>query len=230
MDEKIFEFDFRDLKPDIARMEKLLGYDHGDPEQTIRPLIEEILTDSENISGIKAEYRIFKEPAFSDKGKNICIGEITLSVGSVIFRQLKEAQFVALFLCTAGKELSSRSHEALKAGDPLRGYIYDLIGSEVTEAAADRIQNYLTDEMKSSGMNITNRYSPGYCGWDVSEQHKLFRLFPNNHCGIMLTPSALMDPVKSVSGIIGIGSKVRRAPYSCKICDVKNCIYRNRKT
>lgn len=230
MDEKIFEFDIRDLRPRITRVEKILGYAHEDQEHTIRPLIEEILTDSENIAGIKAEYRIFKDPVFNNPGKYICINEIILNVGSVIFKQIKEAKSVALFLCTAGKDISARSREALKGGDPLRGYIYDVVGSEVTEAAADRMQNYLEAELKLSGMNITNRYSPGYCGWDVSEQLKLFRLFPDNQCGITLTPSALMDPVKSVSGIIGIGSKVRRSAYSCKICDMKNCIYRNRKT
>jgi hypothetical protein len=229
MGEKIFEFDIRDLRPDITRVEKILGYAHGDQEHAIRPLIEEILTDSENIAGIKAEYRFFKEPEFNNPGKTICINGIILNVGSVIFKQLKDAQSVALFLCTAGKDLSVRSHEALKGGDPLRGYIYDVIGSEITEAAAEKMQNDLEAELKPSGMNITNRYSPGYCGWDVSEQHKLFRLFPDNHCGIVLTPSALMDPVKSVSGIIGIGSRVRRAAYSCRICDMKNCIYRNRK-
>jgi hypothetical protein len=78
----------------------------------------------------------------------------------------------------------------------------------------------------TSGMKITNRYSPGYCGWDVSEQHKLFRLIPDNFCGIRLTESALMDPVKSNSGIIGIGESVKMNPYTCSLCDLKECAYR----
>jgi hypothetical protein len=75
-------------------------------------------------------------------------------------------------------------------------------------------------------MKITNRYSPGYCDWNVGEQHKLFSFFPDNYCGIRLTPSALMDPVKSVSGIIGIGENVKRNDYTCRVCDMKDCIYR----
>ena len=229
MDEKIFEFDFRDLAPGIDRVEKILGYARGDQELTIRQLIEEILRDCENISGIKAEYRIFKEIGFNKPDKSICINEVILNIKTVIFKQLKGAQSLALFLCTAGKDISARSCEAIKGGDPLRGYIFDVVGSEVTEAAADRMQDFLEAEMKLSGKNITNRYSPGYCGWDVSEQHKLFNLFPGNHCDIVLAPSALMDPVKSVSGIIGIGSRVRKSAYRCNICDMRNCIYRNRK-
>jgi len=229
MTSKTFKFDFKDLRPDITRVKELLGYGHGDPEYSIGVLIEEIFSECENIAGIKAEYRIFKEPELNNQEKNIRINGIILNVGPVIFKQLKEAKSVSLFICTAGKDLSTRSRDALKGGDPFRGYIYDLVGSEVTEAAADRMQNSLETELKLSGMNITNRYSPGYCGWDVSEQHKLFHLLPNNYCGIVLTPSALMDPVKSVSGIIGIGSKVRKTAYSCRICDMKECIYREKR-
>ena len=78
----------------------------------------------------------------------------------------------------------------------------------------------------SSAKRITNRYSPGYCGWQVAEQHKLFQLIPDNYCGIRLTESALMDPVKSVSGIIGIGENVKINPYTCRMCDMPDCVYR----
>ena len=91
------------------------------------------------------------------------------------------------------------------------------------------MQNDLEEQMSKEGKKITNRFSPGYCGWNVSEQHKLFSLLPGNFCGIRLTESALMDPVKSVSGIIGIGPDVRRMPYTCSLCDMKNCIYRRKE-
>jgi hypothetical protein len=108
----------------------------------------------------------------------------------------------------------------------LEGYIYDVIGSEIADLAADFMQKDLEIVIASIGKKITNRYSPGYCRWDVSEQHKLFRLMPDNFCGIRLTPSALMDPVKSVSGFIGIGNDVRFNPYTCNLCEMKDCIYR----
>ncbi|HLP74716.1 MAG TPA: vitamin B12 dependent-methionine synthase activation domain-containing protein, partial [Bacteroidales bacterium] len=108
----------------------------------------------------------------------------------------------------------------------LTGYIFDVAGSEIVEAATDLLQEDLRKSAEKEGLKITNRYSPGYCGWDVAEQHKLFTLLPGNYCGIKLTPSALMDPVKSVSGIIGIGKSVRNNPYTCKMCDMKDCIYR----
>ena len=114
----------------------------------------------------------------------------------------------------------------MKERDLLKGYIYDVVGSEIVEAAADLMQESLEKAMIAAGKKITNRYSPGYCGWDVAEQHKLFQLLPDNFCRIRLTESALMDPVKSVSGLIGIGANVRMNPYTCSLCDLKDCIYR----
>ena len=84
----------------------------------------------------------------------------------------------------------------------------------IAEAASDIMQNELGKSAAISGNKITNRYSPGYCGWQVAEQHKLFQLIPDNYCGIRLTESALMDPEKSVSGIIGIGENVKINPYT----------------
>ena len=113
--------------------------------------------------------------------------------------------------------------------DFLKGYIYDVVGSEIVEAAADIMQEELAKSMHDCGMKITNRYSPGYCGWDVSEQHKLFDLIPENFCGIQLNQSALMDPVKSISGIIGIGKNVKYNEYTCGMCEMVDCIYRRVK-
>ncbi len=229
MDSKIFTFDFSDLKIDIVRIEKILGYDRREPMDTISLLLKEVLRECEDMTGIRAEYRIFDNPGFIRKENIISIGRSSFNAGPTIFKQLRESESVALFLCTAGKEINIRSRKAVADGDLLRGYIYDVAGSEIVEAAADLMQDHLEEALKPSGNKITNRYSPGYCGWDVSEQHILFDLMPDNNCGIILTQSALMDPVKSVSGIIGIGSKVRRKAHGCRICGMRECIHRNGK-
>ena len=58
------------------------------------------------------------------------------------------------------------------------------------------------------------------------EQKQLFSLLPNTMDFISLTKSCLMLPIKSVSGIIGVGKEVRKTGYSCDICSNKACIYR----
>jgi len=115
----------------------------------------------------------------------------------------------------------------MMGGDPLKGYILDIIGSLAADAASDLMQEELAVSVGQSGLKITNRYSPGHCGWNVADQHKIFMLMPENFCGISLTESALMEPIKSTSGFIGIGEHVRYNNYTCSYCDIKDCAYRN---
>ena len=97
------------------------------------------------------------------------------------------------------------------------------MGSVLAEACVARLEQQL-----DSDLNVphTLPYSPGYCGWRVTEQHLLFGMLPDRPCGIELTESSLMYPIKSVSGIIGIGSRVERKPYGCAICRNTACYKR----
>lgn len=89
----------------------------------------------------------------------------------------------------------------------------------------DKIQKLLEASLQESKLNISDRYSPGYCEWSVAEQAYLFDLLPDNFCGISLSDSFLMDPIKSVSGIIGIGAGLKQKGYQCHWCTDKNCLY-----
>lgn len=226
MNTKTFHINFKDLKLNASDIEAVMGYKEGDDRTLVTSLIDEILTESHNISNIKAQYSIFDDIQFNIVNKSVSINKIDFQIKNIVFNQIKKSDSVALFLCTAGAEIGIRSRKAMQERDFLKGYVYDVVGSEIVEAATDIMQEELEKSISLSGLKITNRYSPGYCGWDVAEQHKLFRFFPANYCGIQLTPSALMDPVKSISGIIGIGENVKTNPYTCRMCDMKECVYR----
>jgi hypothetical protein len=221
-----FQFDFSDLKLNITLIEKVMGYKDGESHETISQLVGKVLKEAETDFSIRAEYSVFPVIRFNEAEKSVEINNLTFNLRKIVFGQIKKSDFIAVFLCTAGKEIGIRSRAAMKEGDLLTGYIYDVIGSEIADAAADLMQDSLRETMVSEGKKITNRYSPGYCDWDVVEQHKLFQLMPDNFCGIKLNASALMDPEKSISGFIGIGEHVRYNQYTCGLCDMKDCIYR----
>jgi hypothetical protein len=226
MNYKTYNIDFNDLKLNSMMVESVLGYKEGDDRELVTSLIEEVLTESQGISNIKAEFRVFENVQFDNDTKSVIVNNLDFQVKKIVFSQIKRSDSVALFLCTAGAEIGLRSKKAMQERDFLKGYIYDVVGSEIVEAAADIMQADLEKMNLEKGKKTTNRYSPGYCGWDVAEQHKLFRHFPENYCGIQLTQSALMNPVKSVSGIIGIGKEVKNNPYTCRMCEQKDCVYR----
>lgn len=225
---KTYKFNFSDLNLTVSQIERVLGYPEGESHEHIFDIISHALNEAGNICDLRAEYRIFEKVKFDNTGKTVTIDNSTFEIGKIIFGQLKKSDSVALFACTAGPGLGQKSRNSMKTGDMLEGYIYDIIGSEAVEAAADLMQDDMEHDLSLSGRNISNRFSPGYCGWDVAEQHILFNLIPYNYCAIRLTESALMDPEKSISGIIGIGENIKRMPYTCNICDMKNCIYRRR--
>ena len=226
---KTHQIPFSDLNLTVTQIERVIGYNDGQSHETIRDLISISMREAEEFCRIKSEYSIFPEVKFIDDTKTVEIDGLVFNVGKIVYGQIKKSDSIAIFLCTAGEEIGIRSRAAMKDGNLLEGYIYDVIGSEVADSAADFMQNDLELATAAGGKKITNRYSPGYCRWDVAEQHKLFSLMPDNFCGIRLTPSALMDPMKSVSGFIGIGKDVRFNPYTCNMCDMKDCIYRKIK-
>lgn len=229
MTDSTFQIDFKDLNINVSQIEDILGYTKGEDREIFAELIKQILKESEKICNIKAEYNICSDIKFNNSDKSIDINNINFQIKKIVFGQIKKSDSVAVFLCTAGEEIGIRSRKAMQEGDMLSGYIYDVAGSVIADAAADLMQNELEKSVISSGKKITNRYSPGYCGWYVAEQHKLFQLVPDNFCGIRLTHSALMDPVKSISGIIGIGENVKMNSYTCGLCEMKDCTYRKHR-
>lgn len=151
------------------------------------------------------------------------------NLGRIIARQLRGSQRYVFFVATAGMEFEKFQHRLKESGDMVKTFIADAIGSVIAEAVADRMEEALEALIGPSGWRHTNRFSPGYCGWHVSEQQMLFPLFPDGRpCGVSLTESSLMTPIKSVSGVIGLGEDVRKLEYSCGLCDYKQC-YKRKK-
>ena len=139
---------------------------------------------------------------------------------------LAGSESYVFLIATAGPGPETMARELLENGEFLEGYITDLVASALVESVANHLQDHIRQLAGQSGLKITNRYSPGYCKWDVSEQQNLFKLFPENCCGITLSQSSLMSPIKSISAVLGMGSSVAYQEYTCEICSMKKCLYR----
>ena len=70
-------------------------------------------------------------------------------------------------------------------------------------------------------------YSPGYCGWHVSGQRKLFAFLEPEAIGVTLNQSCLMQPLKSVSGVLVVGDAATHRFHPtyafCERCGTKQC-------
>lgn len=205
----------------------LLGYGYEADDEHINTVIEKCLSASFQVLKPQGGFLFLrKDNIILPEGKLVA-GNHEFQIGKIIASQLKRAEYIALFVCSIGKSVEQLSKESMDRGDLLEGYVFDLIGSEAAEATAGFLHETIKEASIREGFNITNRFSPGYCNWSVKEQFRLFGFFPKDYAGIKLTESALMNPIKSVSGIVGIGENVKFKPYTCSMCSDQNCIYRN---
>lgn len=221
-----FAFSFHDLVITLDDMKSI------SPEETqglddFLDVFDEVLQEGPSFIHSKGGFVVLDQ--FECLDTEIRIGETTFHTGSIIAKQFRQASKIVVFACTAGPGIREKYDQFRTEGDYLKAFFVDTLGTVAVEKAMDKIHHSILLRFEAEGLHGTNRYSPGYCGWSVNEQHALWKFLPSAYCGITLTDSALMLPIKSVSGIIGLGPHARKSPYSCSICKLDNCIYRRKK-
>ena len=204
---------------------RLLGNQQGTGDQHTALLVEQFSAECLQASTPAGAFVLADMMETGSSGQ-IAVQGVTFQSGKVIGRMLRNSESYAFFMVTAGPGPEQLVRILMEKGNYLEAYITDLAASVLVEAVAGLVEEEVRNLANNRGMKITNRYSPGYCLWELKEQHKLFGLFPEKCCGISLSDSSLMNPVKSASGIIGIGSRVEYREYTCEICDMKNCLFR----
>jgi hypothetical protein len=224
-----YNYTFEEVAPTLAEICDFLRLDPAEKEHPGMVFVEEILPELHANNDIGGGYKILPVGELNVKEGRVVVSDTALQLEQQVAGYLKGSEYAALFVCTAGALFTDLTHHFNSRVDLLEAYIVDAIGSLTVEKAMDKIQHNLAQWAIGKQMSISNRYSPGYCNWHLSSQQDLFGLIGENPSGVSLTDSCLMQPIKSVSGIIGIGKTVTRKEYGCVICRNKNCIYRKIK-
>ncbi len=223
---KIFNYTFQDLN--ICQDEFLLTL--SNPTDSSYTIVKEIVDDYflklELNNEITGGYTIVDSFKTNTDKKSITLHNKTFYTEKIIVRQLKNVEKIAIVVGTAGNWVSNLSQKYTNDDNILEGYILDQIGSLIVEKTMDKIHKSLELDMFNNNLNVTKRISPGYCGWNVAEQSKLFALLPNYFCNISLTDSAFMKPTKSLSGIVGIGKNIVRIKSFCNECSEPGCLHK----
>lgn len=196
-----------------------MGYKDSVPEERIRGMVRELICELVPKASLRYIYQVVEAEKLSPR--QVRMAGKTFTPEGIICSYLQGMTHALLFIGSAGWEFD-RAKEALKANDDIvADFIADSIGSVLAEMTVARIeQDYVGKE------TISMPYSPGYCNWDIREQHILFSLFPERPCGIILSESSLMTPEKSVSGFFALGETLQRQPYHCQICKNTKCFKR----
>jgi len=83
---------------------------------------------------------------------------------------------------------------------------------------------------------VLPHFSPGYSGWDIAEQPKLWNLFRQNSSGSLpgeleALESGMLRPEKSLLAVFGLTQDLEKARrftrlIPCESCSLPNCRYR----
>lgn len=213
---------FSDLTIDRHELYLLMGYGDSTPAEPFVEMIDAIIDELAACCEPSYGYVIHSGKRLDTR--RLQVGDTILTPGAIITSSFREATMVAVFVASVGKGFDEWNLKNKQADDMVRLFFADSIGSVLAESCVSIMQERMKRDMEAQGLCVSNSYSPGYCDWRLLEQQKLFAFFPERFCGVSLTESCLMLPVKSVSGIIGIGEDVKKRLYSCDYCTMTDCV------
>jgi hypothetical protein len=215
------------LRVDCDEVLRFQGYKKGTdvPDAAVLALFDQALALGETLIEPRMVYRALgvsrQAPGLIEAG-----GERLALPG--IGRLWGALEQVGAGICTVGAAIEERVRGLWDARELPLAVMLDSVGSAAVESLAEYANDLLCQAAVPAGVNVTNRISPGYAGWDVAEQAALFRLCPGKTIGVALNESCVMTPGKSISFLVGIGPEARVDHYftQCRRCWMVDCAYR----
>ena len=151
----------------------------------------------------------------------VCLrGTAVVLRGSAAFRMLETCGQAALLACTLGARFDL-SLAAVQARDMSRAVILDACGSALTEQGCDEAERELSARFPER--YLTDRFSPGYGDLPLACQGDICAaLDASRRLGLTVTESCLLNPVKSVTAVIGLSDRPQMARIrGCAYCQMR---------
>jgi hypothetical protein len=148
----------------------------------------------------------------------------------MLARRLAYAQAICTVICTVGAGISERVTREMAGNQFAYGYALDCAGTIALEWLVRQFYGELEAQAAIEGLSLSHRYSPGLRSWSVTQgQPEIFAILRDRNHSVELTPSMQMQPVKSVSFVVGLGKDLKRKGSECSDCSMRSrCVYRTR--
>ncbi len=226
-----------DLTVDVPRAEyhRLLGYPPGHvPDERIDALI----------AATTAWYAAHGHPWIYLREATLDLTVDRLIIDGVPFNSPKlrshlrdhGALRVMLAAVGAGAAIADHSHQLWQESKPDEYFFTEVYGSAVVEHLTATLHGRICDLAEPSGLMAIPHYSPGYAGWDVSEQNRLFDVLTARLGTALPEPlevlsSGMIRPKKTLFGVFGLIARTPAALANpaltpCQRCAFEPCQYR----
>lgn len=173
-----------------------------------------LIAEAKAIGRPRAMYQI---APVEERGSDYVVVNGRQLCSRVLAVNLENVYRVFAFVATGGMELEAWQESKT---DMLEAYYADVIAEFGVRAAMNGLNRHLTDLYS---LSTTSMMNPGsLADWPITEQRSLFAILGDTESaiGVRLTPSMLMVPRKSVSGII---FPTGETFASCQLCPREGC-------
>ena len=104
----------------------------------------------------------------------------------------------------------------------------EIFGSAVVEHLVTLASGRICGWADQNKMAVLPHYSPGYSGWDIADQIKLWNLIRQNNGGgfpgeLDVLESGMLRPKKSLLAVFGVTRDVEQARRFAKLIPCENC-------
>lgn len=204
------------------------------PGAEVSSRLEQLVDDALALLAESAEPRGVFAPISTEEFASILEGDGRNAQDPVVGWIHPRADALALFAATLGSRITQEIEELFSTDETPLAVSLDagascMAGNMTAELAKSFYRRVPHDGAGADGIHVL-AYSPGYCGWHVAGQHALFAHLRPERIGITLGDSALMQPLKSVSGVLIAGNaKIHTFETGftyCSSCRDRTCIAR----
>lgn len=172
------------------------------------------------------------------------IGSDSIAINGAVFRSERlHQQFAAaevhdavLVAVSAGKECEEKARQCWQESKPDEYFFMEMYGSAVVEHLVTHAAARICGWAEQSGMAVLPHYSPGYSGWQVSDQVNLWEIVRCNNgkpfpAELTVLETGMLRPKKSLLTVFGLTRHPEKVHKSsklipCENCSLPNCQYR----
>jgi hypothetical protein len=139
-----------------------------------------------------------------------------------------EARSVVLVAVSAGPESEARAQQHWLEEKPDEYFFTEIYGSAVVEHLVTIAAGKLCAWADEHQLAALPHYSPGYSGWDVSDQVKMWEALNRGRTRPLpgeldILSTGMLRPKKSLLGLFGLTSQLERARKLASFIPCENC-------
>jgi hypothetical protein len=217
-----------DFKVDREEVIRELGY--KDAAAIESHILEEIMEEINAARTIVKPRIVYAEYPVSVDSSNerLILPNGALTPGPRILGHLSRADTLIIAVATIGDEVHGDQSSISQHNDLFSIFLRDAIGTVALYELQRSFWKWQTNLAVQQSMGVTGLFCPGEGEWNIRDQFTLFDNVNTTAIGVVINRHYVMQPIKSVSMVCGIGSKITTPQngHQCSDCINDTCSQR----